>query len=189
MNRAYPGNRRLPLAALLIALGVLLAVTLLARAADIKPAGSSIVATFRQENVPVDAPFRRFNGQVEFDAAHPGATHAMLQVATGSLDLGSPEYDAEVRKAEWLNSAVYPNATFVSTAITPGAAGHFTATGTFTLKGRSQMLSVPVTVSRRGTSTVFDGTLQISRKYFAIGSADWNDVVDDVVKVRFHLVQ
>jgi len=35
----------------------------------------------------------------------------------------------------------------------------------------------------------FDGTLVISRKYFAIGDPDWNDVVDDKVSVKFHLVE
>ncbi len=185
-----PGHTPLAALAALMAAGVVaLALTAIARAADINPAVSSIIATFRQENVPVDAPFKRFSGHIDFDPAHPTAAHATLQVVTASLDLGSPDYDAEVQKAEWLNSAAYPNAIFASTAIAPGAAGHFTATGTFTLKGRAQTLTVPVTVTHNGAATVFDGTLQISRKYFSIGSAEWNDVVDDTVNVRFHLVQ
>ncbi len=177
--------------AAVLAVGSLAGVvyTRIARAADINPTASSIIATFRQENVPVDSPFKRFGGHIDFDAAHPAASHATLQVVTASLDLGSPDYDAEVQKAEWLNSGAYPNATFVSTAITAGAAGHFTATGTFTLKGRAETLAVPVTVTHNGAATVFDGTLQISRKYFSIGSPEWNDVVDDTVNVRFHLVQ
>jgi polyisoprenoid-binding protein YceI len=166
-----------------------LSLTLLAQPAALNPTASSIVVTFRQENVPVDAPFRRFSGQITFDPAHPMAAHATLQVATASLDLGSPDYNAEVQKPDWLSSAAYPNATFVSSGIAPGAAGHFTATGTFTLKGRSQTLAVPVTVSRSGSAMVFDGTLQISRGYFSVGSAEWKDVVDDAVKVHFHLVQ
>jgi polyisoprenoid-binding protein YceI len=168
---------------------VLLVAAGAAHAAQINPASSSIIATFRQEGVPVDAPFKRFSGQIDFDAAHPATGHATLQVATASLDLGSPDYSAEVQKAEWFNCAAFPSASFVSTSITPGAPGHFTANGTFTLKGRSQTLSVPVTVTRTGAVIAYDGTLQISRKYFSIGSADWNDVLDDTVRVRFHLVQ
>jgi polyisoprenoid-binding protein YceI len=162
---------------------------LIAHAAAVNPVASSIVATFRQENVPVDAAFKRFSGRIDFDPAHPAAAHATLQIATASLDLGSPEYNTEVQKPEWLSSAAYPNATFVLNAITAGAADRFTASGTFSLKGHSQTLLVPVTVSRSGSALVFDGTLQISRKYFSIGSAAWNDVVDDAVRVRFHLVQ
>jgi hypothetical protein len=36
---------------------------------------------------------------------------------------------------------------------------------------------------------VFEGTLEISRAYFGIGDAEWNDVVDDKVRIKFHLVE
>lgn len=168
-----------------------LTIFVVAAAGDpsIDVAKSSIVATFTEENVPVMDAFKRFSGRIDYDAAHPAAAKANVVVATGSLDTGSKDYNTEVSKKEWLDSGTYPNATFVSTAITPGANGHFTATGTLSLKGRTQTLRVPVTVSRVGTATAFDGTLQISRKYFAIGSADWNGVVSDVVSVTFHILE
>jgi polyisoprenoid-binding protein YceI len=142
---------------------------------------SSIIATFRQENVPVDAPLKKFNGRIDYNATQPNAAKAALEVETGSLDLGSSDYDAEVRKKEWLDSA---------TSVKPGAAGHFDATGILTVKGKTQTVTVPVTVTQAaGKATVFDGAFEISRAYFVIGSKDWNDVVDDKVKVRFHLVE
>jgi polyisoprenoid-binding protein YceI len=150
---------------------------------------SSIIATFRQENVPVDAPLKKFNGRIDYNAAQPSAAKAALEVDTGSLDLGSSDYDSEVRKKEWLDSATYPKASFISTSVKPGAAGHFDATGTLTMKGKTQTLTVPVTVSQAGNAMVFDGAFEISRAYFVIGSKDWNDVVDDKVRVRFHLVE
>jgi polyisoprenoid-binding protein YceI len=151
---------------------------------------SSIIATFRQENVPVDAPLKKFNGRIDYNATQPNAAKAALEVETGSLDLGSSDYDAEVRKKEWLDSATYPKASFISTSVKPGAAGHFDATGILTVKGKTQTVTVPVTVTQAaGKATVFDGAFEISRAYFVIGSKDWNDVVDDKVKVRFHLVE
>jgi polyisoprenoid-binding protein YceI len=169
-----------------------LAVTLAAAAAgdaSVDTAKSSIVATFRQENVPVDAPFRKFSGQILYDPAHPAAAKAALDVDTASFELGSEEYNSEVRKKEWFDSATYPKASFVSSRITPGAAGHFDATGTLTLKGRTAMITVPVSVARVGSAQSFDGSFVISRKAFAIGGPDWNDVVDDKVSVKFHLVE
>jgi polyisoprenoid-binding protein YceI len=169
-----------------------LAVTLAAAAAgdaSIDGTKSSIVATFRQENVPVDAPFRKFSGHVLYDPAQPSAAKAALDVDAGSLDLGSQEYNAEVRKKDWLDSATFPKASFVSSAIMPGGAGHFGATGTLTLKGKSLTITVPVTVARVGAAQSFDGTFVISRKAFGIGSPDWSDVVDDKVSVKFHLVE
>lgn len=162
---------------------------LAAAGSSIDAAHSSVVATYRQENVPVEAPFKRFGGHVEYDAAQPAAARASIEVSTGTLDLGAEDYNAEVRKKEWLDSATYPTATFVSTAIKPGAAGHFEATGTLTLKGRTQTLTVPVTVSKAGAASSFDGELTISRAFFGIGSKDWDDVLDDKVRIRFHIVE
>jgi polyisoprenoid-binding protein YceI len=174
------------------AVGAALIFTLAAAAAgdaSIDATKSSIVATFRQENVPVQAPFRSFSGHIVYDPAQPGAAKAALDVDTGSLDLGSEDYSSEVRKKGWLDSATYPKASFVASAITPGGAGHFDASGTLTLKGKTLGITVPVTVTRIGTAQSFDGTLVISRRYFAIGDAEWSDVVDDKVSVKFHLVE
>jgi polyisoprenoid-binding protein YceI len=168
---------------------VLTLVTGAASVPAVDPAKSHIVVTFRQENVPVDAPFKRFNGRIDYDSAHPGASKAALEVTTGSLDLGSEEYNAEVRKKSWLDSATYPTATFISTAIKPGPIGHFDATGILTLKGKTQTITVPVSVSRAVSTNNFDGELQLSRSYFGIGDPEWNDVVDDKVRIKFHIVE
>ena len=156
----------------------------------IDAAKSSIIATFRQENVPVDAPLKKFNGRIDYNAAQPNAAKAALEVDTASLDMGSSDYNAEVRKKPWMDSGTYPKASFISTSVKPGAAGQFTATGTLTLKGKTQTLTVPVMVIQAaGKATVFDGAFEISRAYFAIGDKEWNDTVDDKVRVRFHLVE
>src|ERR1700722_231987 len=107
----------------------------------IDAAKSSIIATFRQENVPVDAPLKKFNGRIDYNAAQPSAAKAALEVDTGSLDMGSKDYDAEVRKKEWLDSTTYPQARLISTSVKPGAAGHFDATGTLTMKGKTQTMT------------------------------------------------
>ncbi len=167
--------------------GVLL--TAVARSAGIDPAKSSVIATFRQENVPVDAPFTTFSGHIDYDPAQPGAARASIQVTTASLDLGDPEYNAEVHKKAWLDSGAFPSASFVSSAVKPGEAGKFEATGTLTLKGRTRTLAVPVTAGRAGAATSFDGEFAISRKEFGIGGPEWDDVLDDTVRVRFHLVE
>jgi polyisoprenoid-binding protein YceI len=155
----------------------------------INAAKSTIVVTFKQENVPVNASFKSFNGRVDYDPAKPNASKAAIELETGSFDMGSADYNSEVKKKNWLDSGTYPKASFISTSVKPGAAGHFDATGTLTLKGKSQTLTVPVTATQNGTTTVFEGSLEISRAYFGLGDAEWKDVVDDKVRIRFHLVE
>lgn len=168
----------------------IIGVTAVSLAADgqIDTGKSSIVAVFEQEGVPVEAPFKRFSGRIVYDPAHVAGASASLDVETGSLDLGGDEYNAEVRKKSWFDSTAFPQATFRSTAIKAGAAGRFDATGALSLKGKTQTLTVPVTVKKTADGTAFDGSLVISRAAFGIGDAAWNDVLEDKVTVRFHLV-
>jgi polyisoprenoid-binding protein YceI len=163
--------------------------TLRALAADthLDPAKSTLVATFKQEGVAVAAPFRRFSGTIAYNAENVAASTAALDVDTGSLDLGDERYNAEVRKKAWFDSATFPKATFRATAIKPGSVGHFSASGTLTIKGRAQAILVPISVQNAAGTTTCDGVLTISRKSFGIGDPSWNDVLDDAVSVRFHL--
>jgi polyisoprenoid-binding protein YceI len=165
---------------------MLAAVSLAVVAADtnIDAAKSTLVATFKQEGVPVDAPFHKFSGYIAYDAKNVAAATAKLDVDTASLDIGDEMYNAEVRKPAWFDTARFPTATFRSTAIKPVAAGKLEATGTLTIKGKAVTLAIPITV----TANAFDGALVISRKAFGIGDPAWNDVLEDKVSVKFHLV-
>jgi polyisoprenoid-binding protein YceI len=149
---------------------------------------SSIVATFKQQHAPVEAAFKKFSGSIVYDAAKPAATTATLSVDMNSLDIGDDDTDAEVRKAAWFDSAHFPQATFRATAITPGAGGHFEASGPLTIKGKTQTVSMTVTVQHAGGANAFDGSFELSRKAFGIGDPAWDGVLDDAVRVRFHLL-
>lgn len=169
----------------------LLGIATLALAADsgIDPSRSTLTVTFRQENVPVDVPFKHFSGHINYNPATPASTQAQIEVLTASFDMGRADYNAEVANKKWLDSATYPKAMFVATGTKPGASGHLDVTGTLTLKGRVQTLLVPVTVSKAGTATAYDGALQISRKAFGIGDPEWEDVLDDAVTLKFHIIE
>ncbi|HKC17896.1 MAG TPA: YceI family protein [Steroidobacteraceae bacterium] len=166
-----------------------LAIAALALAADnaIDAGHSTIVATFRQMNVPLDAAFGRFSGTIVYEATHPAAASAAVEVEVGSLDLGDESYNAEVRKAAWFDSAHFPQSSFRSSAIKPGGADHFEATGTLSIKGKSQTITVPIAVQHTAHATAFDGSFELSRKDFGVGDPDWDGVLDDKVRVHFHL--
>jgi polyisoprenoid-binding protein YceI len=66
----------------------------------------------------------------------------------------------------------------------------FKVTGKLTIKGKSQTVTVPVTVTQQGGTQSFDGSLPIKRLQFDIGTGEWKDtsvVADDVV-IKFHIV-
>jgi len=175
-----------------VTLAALLAgVTLAAGAAPLKTdaARSSVSARFTQMDVPVESTFTRFNAQIDYDAAHPDKATARVDIDTASLDIGSPEYNKEIAKKEWFNSAQFPKASFVSTAIRPAGAGKLNVTGKLSIKGKTQDVSFPLTVRPEAGKQVFEGLLPIRRLAFNIGEGEWKDtgiVADDVV-IKFRV--
>lgn len=170
-----------------VLVSAVLAATVQGADGSINAAGSSLVATFTQQRAPVDAEFKQFSGTVDYDAAHPEATKAALRVDVGSLELGDADASAELRKPAWFDYARYPNATFRSTSARLGADGHLDITGTLEIKGRAQPITVAVSVQGSGAARAFDGSFELSRKAYGIGDPAWDSVLDDRVRLRFHL--
>lgn len=173
-------------------LASLLAVTLAASAAPLKTdtPKSAITATFKQMNVPVEARFRTFNAQLDYDPAKPEAARASVDISTASLDLGDPDMNSEVAKKDWFNSAQFPKATFVSSAIKPAGPGKLNVTGKLTIKGKSANVSFPLTVRAEGGKQLFEGALPIRRLAYNIGDGEWKDtsMVADEVVIRFRVL-
>jgi polyisoprenoid-binding protein YceI len=164
----------------------------LAAAAPLKTdvAHSSVSATFKQSDAPVEAKFTRFTAQIDYDAAHPDKTSARVDIDTASLDLGTPELNKEIAKPAWFDSAKFPKATFVSTAVKPAAPGKLGVTGKLSIKGKTAEVTLPVTVQLDGGKQAFEGQLPIKRLAFDIGTGEWKDtslVADDVV-IKFRIV-
>ena len=153
-------------------------------------ANSSITAVFKQMNVPVQGHFTRFNADVHFDPANLAAASAKIDVDVASFDIGSPEYNDEVAGDEWFDAKQFPHATFVSSHITAGQGGAYSAAGTLTIRGKSTDVVVPVQYRKDGANQVFDGTLPIKRLTYGIGTGEWKDtsVVADEVQLKFHIV-
>ena len=163
----------------------------LAGAAVLKtdPAKSSVAAVFKQMGVPVEASFKSFTAQIDYDAARPEAAKAAVDINTSSMDLGDAEYNREVAKKEWFNTVQFPKASFVSTSIKAAAPGKLNVTGKLTIKGRSANVSFPLTVKTDAGKQVFEGQLPIRRLAFNIGEGEWKDtsMVADEVVIKFRV--
>jgi len=170
---------------------ILAGTALVAGAAALKTdvAHSSVTATFKQMNVPVESPFKKFTAAIDYDAAHPEKATARVDIDTASFDIGQADYNKEIAKKEWFNSAQFPKATFVSTAIKPAGAGKLTVAGNLTVKGKTAAVTFPLTVKTEGGKQVFEGQLPIKRLTYNIGEGEWKDtsmVADDVV-IKFRV--
>lgn len=170
--------------------GLALAVSAAAWAQAFQPARSSVGVTFRQMNVPVDANFKSFRAQVAFDPAKPAEGKGMVEIDVASLDLGDADYNAEVRRKAWFDTATHPKATFVvAGGAKPAGPNRFEVPGKLTIKGRTQDVVAPVIVRNEGNLQLFEGQVPIKRLAFNIGEGEWKDtsLVADEVVVKFRI--
>lgn len=169
------------------------AVSLVASAAahaDVDLSKSKVSAVSKQMNVPTEGAFKKFSAQVKFDPAKAAQGSAQMTIDIASFDLGDKMYNDQVAGKEWFDAKAYPQATFTSSAIAPAGANKYNVTGKLTIKGKSETVTVPVTVTQSGATQTFDGVLPIKRSAFNIGTGEWKDtsIVADEVQIKFHLV-
>ena len=150
---------------------------------------STVSATFKQMNVPVDANFTKFSAMIDFDANKLDAAKASIDIHIPSFDLGDPDYNHEVQKKEWFNGSQFPKASFVSSKIKSLTAGKFEVSGKLTIKGRTADVNFPLTLKKEGSAQIFEGSLPIRRLAFSIGEGEWKDtsIVADEVIIKFRI--
>jgi polyisoprenoid-binding protein YceI len=171
---------------------MLFALALAATAAlaqqKIDAAKSRIRFETKQMNVPVEGAFRKFDGSVAFDPARPEATKAEFEVDLGSIDLGSDEGNTEVKRKAWLNVDAFPKAKFVAASVKPLGGNKFEARGPLAIKGVSQEIVAPFTMTEAGGARLVEGEFTLKRLQYKIGDGPWADTetVADEVVVRFH---
>lgn len=176
----------------LIASAITLAVAIpaLAAMAKLDNAKSNVAIVFKQMSVPVDAKFKKFSANIDYNAAKPETSKASVEIELASFDLGDPEYNKEVLKKEWFNAAQFPKASFVATTMKASGPGKLDVNGTLTIKGKSSNVSFPLNVKQDGKNQIFDGSLPIKRLAFNIGEGEWKDtgMIADEVIIKFHVV-
>jgi len=170
---------------------VLLACSLPALARQLVPAQSEIVFVSKQMGVPVEGRFQKFNAKIVFTPSKPDQANIAFTVDMTSATLGVKETDAELPKAEWFNTAKFAQASFQSTSVKALGAGKFEVAGKLSIKGATQTVLVPVTLTQAGANTTAVGAFALKRLAFKIGDNEWSDtsmVADDVqVKFKFAL--
>jgi len=151
---------------------------------------SAINFTFKQMNVGMDGHFKKFSTQLNFDPANVAAAKVALDVELASIDTGSSEGDDEVVGKPWFNTKAFPTAKFVSSSVKSLGGNRYEVAGQLTIKGKTQPVAAPTTVTIQGDQAAFDGSFVIKRADFAIGEGQWADfgVVANEIQVKFHVL-
>lgn len=104
---------------------------------------------------------------------------------TATIDLTSAVtdsngLDAHLQKEEFFNTAVYPEATFVSTSVTKNADGTYAIAGDMSIKGTTKPATFTATVEGNMVRAHYD----LPRRDFGVGNDSYgNKLLDPLVPV------
>ena len=154
----------------------------------------------------LDAPLESINGSangvsgtVTFDPGHPGATTGKIVVAASTLTLPNVMQQGHMRGGQWMDVEKYPEISFEEKELhnvkTEGDVTTADAVGTFTCKGVSKEMTIPVKLTylkdklgqrvpnMKGDLLVIRSSFNIKRSDFNINPGKLEDKVSDEINL------
>ena len=175
----------------LFLLGALLLASAQAGAQGVLVDKSEIRFVSKQMGVKVEGRFRKWKANIVFNPKDLAHSKADIDIDLGSIDLASEDSEAEVKGKVWFDTARFPTAKFVSTAIRATGPDRFEVVGALTIKGITRDAVVPIVLTRDPAgNNVAEGMFTVERLDFHVGEGEWADpaTVANDVQVRVRMV-
>jgi len=172
-------------------LGALLLAASQAAAQGVLIDKSEIRFVSKQMGVNVEGRFRKWKANVVFLPKELAKSKADIDIDLTSIDLASEESEAEVKRPKWFDTARFPAARFVSSAIRSLGGDRYEVAGALTIKGITHDAVVPIALKKDAAgNSVADGSFTIKRLDYNIGEGEWADpdTVANEVTVRIRMV-
>ena len=143
----YPKDFSLMMKRPLLALAAMLALAGPAMAADyvIDSKGAHASINFRIKHLGfswLQGRFDTFTGTFSYDDKNPAVSAVAVEIDTTSVDTNHAERDKHLRSPDFLDTAQFPKATFVSKSVTPKDGGKATIAGELTLHGVTKSITI-----------------------------------------------
>jgi cytochrome b561/polyisoprenoid-binding protein YceI len=139
----------------------------------------------------VTGQFQQFEAEIRFNRDHLDLAEIAARIDINTLSTGQGQVDDALRAAEWFDMQTYPSAGFRATAVKPGkGAGSYVMEGELAIKGRTQPVTMPFTMTvDQGEATV-TGEATVNRQAFGLGPKGpvSGMTIGDTVKIRLDLI-
>ncbi|GBQ23987.1 YceI family protein [Gluconacetobacter sacchari] len=119
--------------------------------------------------------FSSVSGTLELNAKTPAASRLSVTIPVGSVQTTSDVLNGELKSADWFDAGKFPNATFVSTRVTPTGGSDAVVAGTLTIRGVSKPETLMVHFIGAGVNPIdkkytvgFEATGTIRRSDFGV---------------------
>lgn len=111
-------------------------------------------------------------GDIIFNPDDPGKSSFRVTVKTESINTDNNSRDEHLREADYFDVKNYPQIQFVSTSIrSTGKNGEYEATGTLTVKNKTNEIHLPFTAEKNGNGYLFKGSFKMNRRDYNIGGS------------------
>jgi len=130
--------------------------------------------TASQTGAPINGSFSVYRGQLCLPGKDDSGS-ASVEIETASIDMGLPEFDAEMRGELFFNSARWPTAKFTADRLEPEANDRYRISGTLTIRDISRPLTTKLTFTPQDERLRVTGEISLSRLAFDIGIGEWRD--------------
>jgi polyisoprenoid-binding protein YceI len=120
-----------------------------------------------------DGVFKKWDAQIAFDPKNLKASHATVTIDIVSVVTGDPTRDQMLPTPDWFSSQKFPQAAFVTTAITQTGPDRYLATGDLRIRGAVRHVAMPFTLAIVKDVANMDGALTIDRRQFGIGQGQF----------------
>ncbi len=144
-------------------------------------AHSDAIFTVRHLMSKVTGRFGDFSGTINIDREKPESSSVEFALQAASIDTNVPDRDKHLRSADFFDAEKNPQITFKSSKMKATGKDTYDVTGTFTMRGVSKEITLPVTVlgemkDGRGTPKIgFETSTTLNRKDYGVS---WNRALD-----------
>jgi len=136
---------------------------------------SSVIFRAVQEGKEFEGRFEKFEIAIQLnpDDTSDAKIHAIIDLA--SVEAGDADRNKSLPTRDWFKTKSFPTAEFVSTEITNEGDGDYIALGSLTIKGVSNVISLPFNLSIEGDIATASGAATLNRTDYKIGEGAFAD--------------
>jgi polyisoprenoid-binding protein YceI len=173
-------------------LALVLALPAAAETYKIDPVHSAV--GFRVKHMAVtrvNGRFTKFSGTINLDPANVSKSTVDVTIDAASIATDNDMRDKHLRTPDFFDADKYPAITFKSTSVKEVAKGQLEVTGTFTLKGVSKTIVIPVKdwgtapgMQPNSMNAGMEASLVINRADFNVGVSKFDAVVGKDVEIN-----
>ncbi|MFT3726202.1 MAG: YceI family protein [Terricaulis sp.] len=145
---------------------------------------SSVGFTITYSGQPYEGAFDRWRADIRFSPDDLAHSSASVTMEVASAHTSDAMQTSQIGSTSWFDSANFPTATFRTSAIRHISGDRYETDGALTIKGHTQNVTLPFTLTIAGNRATMSGQLSLNRQAFGVGAGDASIGDQVAVKVR-----